>query len=377
MNPVADQLDAHFARWLRTLEAGPHTPGLPEPSAPVRYGEWEEADGRTREVRMTQPEWVLNQIDAVQALGDLITPEDVTVVAAPYELSLEGASIERAVECLGASLISVGTSNTICPVPRLLDLIHRYQVTTLACPPQLAAELAALDVAAGRDPRASSIQTLVAIRPTAIERLSRIAVTWGATAFEIFSTPSGPATATSCAAGQLHLPAGRFEAYLRSATPGRIDTEGTRGELMIAAPRPGSSTPETLPTGELVEFRRPGTPCACGSDGQIILPLGRVADAVATPGGPVTQVDVEHCLFASPEPQGRVTSTIEDGRLSVAYAVRSGAVRSGTERSHPALQELVRSRLGPAVELTPFVEDAAEDIADNNAEVDTRTRSSR
>ncbi|MFD3441709.1 hypothetical protein ACFWU3_29880 [Streptomyces sp. NPDC058685] len=376
MNPVADRLEAHFTQWLRTLESdarlgspgdtgdpdGPH--GLPRSSAPVRYGEWEEADGHTREVRMTRPEWMLNQLDAVLALGDVITPDDVTVVAAPYELSLEGASIERAVEWLGASLISVGTSNTICPVPRLLDLIHRYRVTTLACPPQLAAELAALDEAAGRDPGASGVHTLIATRPAAPERLRRIAAAWGASAFEIFSTPSRPATATPCGAGRLHLPEDRFDVSLRSPAPGRIDSDGTRGELLLTARDPESSTPPALPTGELVELRPSRTPCACGSGSRIVIPLGRVADAVPTPRGPVSQVDVEHCLFTSPEPQGRVTSTVEDGRLSVAFAVRSG-----TDRDHAALQELVLSRLGPAVELVPFVEEIAE--------ADTRARSSR
>ncbi|MFF7201748.1 hypothetical protein [Streptomyces sp. NPDC008141] len=376
MNPVADQLEAHFAQWLRTLEsdarlgspgdtgdpAGAH--GLPQPSAPVRYGEWEDSDGSTREVRMTRPEWLLNQLDAVLALGDVITPDDVTVVAVPYELSLEGASIERAVELLGASLISVGTSNTICPVPRLLDLIHRYRVTTLACPPQLAAELAALDEAAGRDPGASTVHTLIATRPAAPERLRRIAAVWGASAFEIFSTPSRPATATPCGAGRLHLPEDRFEVQLRSPAPGRIDTDGTRGELMLAARHPESSTPVAVPTGELVELRSSRTVCACGGDGRIVIPLGRVADAVPTPQGPVTQVDVEHCLFTSPEPEGRVTSTVENGRLSVAFAVRSA-----TDRNRAALHELVRSRLGPAVELAPFAEEIAE--------ADTRARSSR
>lgn len=371
MTPVTDQFDAHFAQWLRTLEAEAHRgpgatdgpAGLPRLPAPVRYGEWEGPDGSTHEVRMTRPEWMLNQIDAALALGDLITPDDVVVVAAPYELSLEGASVERAVEWLGASLISVGTSNTICPLPRLLDLIHRYGVTTLVCPPQLAAELAALDEAAGRHPGASGLTTLIATRPSAPERLRRIAAKWGASATEIFSTPARPATATPCGFGRLHVSDDRFTAYLRSPAPGRIHTDGTRGELVLGS-HPESPAPVPLPTGQLVEFRPPGTHCACGSSSQTVIPLGRVADAVTTPEGLLSQVDVEHCLFASPQPQGRVTSRPEGGHLSVTCAVRSG-----TARQQPPLQKLIRSRFGPAVELTL----SEEDLAD----VDTPTRSGR
>jgi phenylacetate-coenzyme A ligase PaaK-like adenylate-forming protein len=375
MTPVTDRFEAYFDQWLYALEADAHRgspggtgapagpDGLQRPPAPVRYGEWEGPDGGTHPVRMSRPEWMLNQIDTALALGDLVTPDDVVVVAAPYELSLEGASVERAVEWLGASLISVGTSNTICPVPRLLDLIHRYRVTTLVCPPQLAAELAALDEAAGRRPAAAGLTTLVATRPAAPERLRRIAATWGASATVLFGTPSRPATATPCRLGRLHLVADRFEARLRLTAPGRIDPGGTRGELVLDVRHPDAPALVSQPTGELVELPPPGSPCTCGSERQLVVPLGRVADAVATPQGPITQVDVEHCLFASPHPQGQVTSRLEGDHLAVACAVGSAGARH-----LPALRELVRSRLGPAVELTPFEEDLAQ--------ADTRTRSS-
>ncbi|GAB2464519.1 hypothetical protein [Streptomyces incanus] len=155
------RFEAYFDQWLHTLEADTHggTDARPDtptrPTAPVRYGEWEGPDGSTRPVRTSRPEWMRNQIDMALALSGLVTPDDVVIVAAPYELSLEGASVERAVEWLGASLISVGTSNTICPVPRLLGLLHRYRATTLVCSPQLAADLAALDEAGGRRPAAA------------------------------------------------------------------------------------------------------------------------------------------------------------------------------------------------------------------------------
>lgn len=373
MTPLADRLGVHVSQWLRTLEDIAHpsdtdravsSSDLHQLAGPVRYGEWDGPDGRTHAFRMIQPEWVLNQIDIVHSLDDHITPDDVVVVAAPYELSLVGASIERAIEWLGAAVISVGTNNTICPVPRLLDLIHRYQVTALVCPPQLAAELAALDEAAGRCPSSSTVTTIIATQPTAPERLRRIATKWGVSAIEVFSTPSRPATATSCGFGELHILEDRVEAQLRSPSPGLIAVDGTRGELMLSIGHPESPTSVPRPTGELVEFRRPGTPCACGSNTQVVIPLGRVAGAVATPRGLVTQTDVEYCLFESPHPQGRVTSTVEGECLSVTSAVRGGA-----ETVRRELQQLVRSRLGPAVELTLF--------DDEIAEVNTCTRSSR
>ncbi|MFF3992564.1 hypothetical protein ACFYX8_04540 [Streptomyces cyaneofuscatus] len=357
---VTARFEAYFDQWLDTLEADAHrgAPGGADapahPSAPVRYGEWEGPDGTTHPVRTSRPEWMLNQIDLALALGDLVTPDDVVIVAAPYELSLEGASVERALEWLGASLISVGTSNTICPLPRLLGLVHRYRVTTLVCSPRLAADLAALDEAGGGHPAASSLTTLVTTRPAAPERLRRIADAWGASATELFGTPARPATATACRAGRLHLVADRFTARLRSTAPGLLAPGSTRGELVLDIHRPGEPAPVAQPTGELVELPPPGTSCPCGSGRQLVVPLGRVADAVLTERGPITQADVEHCLFTSPHPRGQVTSRPEGGRLTVACAL------SGADGRHlPALRELVRGRFGPAVELLPFENDPA------------------
>nr|ARK19486.1 AMP-dependent synthetase/ligase [Streptomyces zelensis] len=387
------RFEAYFDQWLHTLEADTHggTDARPDtptrPTAPVRYGEWEGPDGSTRPVRTSRPEWMRNQIDMALALSGLVTPDDVVIVAAPYELSLEGASVERAVEWLGASLISVGTSNTICPVPRLLGLLHRYRATTLVCSPQLAADLAALDEAGGRRPAASSLSTLVTTRPAAPERLRRIADAWGASATQLFATPARPATATPCRAGRLHLVADRFAARLRSPVQGRLDPGGTRGELVLDVHRPGEPAPVAQPTGELVELPAPGTSCPCGSGRQLVVPLGRVADAVRTERGPLTQVDVEHCLFTSPHPRGQVTSRPVGGRLEVTCAV------AGTDgRQLPPLRELVRDRFGPAVELQPFDNDPVsandpppdEDPASAEhpvpeqdlTEGDTRTRSS-
>ncbi|GAA3963492.1 hypothetical protein GCM10022384_14480 [Streptomyces marokkonensis] len=354
------RFEAYFDHWLDILEADAHrgtaggTDAPTRPSAPVRYGEWEGPDGTTHPVRMSRPEWMLNQIDIALALGDRVTPDDVVIVAAPYELSLEGASVERALEWLGASLISIGTSNTICPLPRLLGLVHRYRVTTLVCSPQLAADLAALDGAGGGHPAASSLTTLVTTRPAAPERLHRIADAWGASATELFGTPTRPATATPCRAGRLHLVAGRFTARLRSTAPGLLAPGSTRGELVLDVHLPGGPAPVAQPTGELVELPAPDISCPCGSDRQLVVPLGRVADAVLTERGPLTQVDVEHCLFASPHLDGRVTSRPSGGRLTVACAL------VGTAGSHlPHLRELVRGRFGPAVELRPFENDPA------------------
>ncbi|MFJ7769630.1 AMP-binding protein [Streptomyces sp. NPDC097107] len=370
MTSATDRFEAYFDQWLRVLQNGSPPGAGPGSAAPVRYAEWEGPDGTTYPVRAPRLEWTEHQIDTAAALADVVTPDDVVVVAAPYELSLAGAAVERAVELLGAAIVSVGTSNTICPVPRLLDLVHRYRVTVLVGPPQLAAELAALDEAAGRRPAVSSVTTLVATRPAAPERLRRIAAAWGATATGLFGTPSRPAAAAPCRHGGLHLAADRFRARLRDPAPGRLGAGGTRGELVLEPLRPGGFAPEET-TGELVEL--PAAPCACGSTRPLAVPLGRVADTVLSAAGPVTQVDVEELLFTSPHPRGRVTARAEDGRLLVACDLGARG-----ERHLGALRRLVGERFGPAVELRPpaHAPERTTGPERDPAEGDTRTRSS-
>lgn len=360
MNTMGDHFDLDFKPWLRVLDTTsvPVPPDADHARGATRYGEWDGSDGRTHAVRMTQPDWVLNQIAVLNSLDGHLTDDDVVVVAAPYELSLEGASIERAVEWMGASLISVGTSNTICPLPRLLDIVHRYQVTALVCDPQLAAELAALDRAAGRDPAASSVTTLILTRPAAPERSLRVGEAWGASTTEIFSTPIRPATATRCDHGQLHLTDDHFRAHLHTPTRGRLAPEGSRGELVLTRNCEESTEHDLpVPTGELVELPPADARCPCGSTNQLIIALGKVVDALTTPGGLITQVDVEHCLFESPYLQGGVTAQVVNDRLQVTCLVKP------TPPGHrAAMSKLVESLLGPAVDVT-FVDHDTNDDA--------------
>lgn len=322
MSRTALRFDQHFVDLLEMVddEALLHGSGADGPDThPARYAEWADGAGVLRRTDLSHTVWRGALLDMAEVLGELVGPEDVVVVAAPYELSFAGATFERAVELIGAAVIGVGTSDTICPKERLLDLVRRYDATVLVCDPQRACDLAALETARGGDPATSSITRIVAVgAPCAGERLRRIGQEWGAEVSALFSTPTMPLVAVSCPAGGHHVRGHRFEVSLRSATPGRLLPGAQRGELMLRTH--GALVRPAQPTGELVELVPGAARCACGRPGPVLLPLGTLAAAVGLPAGPVSAVDVETILHAGDDLPPGLTVRAEPPRFATQAA---------------------------------------------------------
>ncbi|GAA1420988.1 hypothetical protein GCM10009601_20420 [Streptomyces thermospinosisporus] len=329
-------LTRHYERFLDLLTRpggtrGPGPDGRAGP--PARYGERTDAQGSARPVALTRDDWISHQIDLTLALGRLLTEDDVVVSAVPYELSFLGAGVDRAVELTGASVISTGTSGTICPLPRLLGLIEQYGVTALVCSPRLAARLAGLAVSLGKRPGDSTVRTIVCVgEPASPERLQRVGTAWAARTAAVHSTSSTPVVAVPCEAGALHVCE-----RLRAEVVG-----GTRGELHI----------DGAPTGELAELRPAGEGCDCGAATPVLVPLGSTASALPGPGGgPVTAVDVERVVFQEPSLAPHFACEVRDGAFRVTCAVNDPEP-SAADALRERLRSRIRDALGAGAEVT-------------------------
>ncbi len=226
----------HYEQFLDLLTRDPRAGAHGRDTAPARYGERIDPSGGPQPIVLTRDEWILNQIDLALALGRLLTEDDVVVSAVPYELSFIGGEVDRVTEMVGASVISVGTSGTICPMPRLLGLIEQYEVTAVVCSPSFAAELASLALSLGRRPEDSTVRTIVCVgEACSAERLDRIGAAWAAKTSALYGTPSTPTVAVACEHGALHVCDHRLRAEVRG---------DLRGELLL----------DGSPTGELVEL---------------------------------------------------------------------------------------------------------------------------
>ncbi|WP_330283719.1 hypothetical protein [Streptomyces sp. NBC_00588] len=292
----------------------------------ARYGERVAPSGAAQPIVMTRDEWILNQIDLTLALDRLLTQDDVVVSAVPYELSFIGAEMDRVIEMVGASVISVGTSRTICPMPRLLDLIEQYEVTALACSLSFAAELASLALSRGQRPEDSTIRAVIcAGEACSTERLDRIGAVWAATTCALYGTPTTPTTAVSCEHGRLHLCGNRHRAEVR---------DGHRGELLL----------DGAPTGELVELWPADRRCDCGAASRVLVPLGSLAAALPGPDGPVSAVDVERIVF---QHAGLAPHFACDSRAGGFHV--TCAVADPTTPADGALHRLIRGRIVDAL----------------------------
>ncbi|BCL18368.1 hypothetical protein ACPCBX_06770 [Streptomyces tuirus] len=327
-------LATHYEQFLELLTRDPRT-AADDRDAPLRarYGERVDPSGAAEPIVLTRDEWIRDQIDLTLAMGRLLTEDDVVVSAVPYELSFIGAQVDRVIEMVGASVISVGTSGTICPMPRLLGLIEQYEVTALVCSPSFAAELAGLAASLGKRPADSTVRTIVCVgEACSTERLDRIGAAWAARTSALYGTPSAPTVAVACDHGALHLCDHRLRAEVRG---------GPRGELIL----------DGSPTGEAVELWPADRRCACGSASRVLLPLGGMASAVRGPDGLVSAVDVERVVFGHSRLAPHFACAVRNGTFHVTCAVAdSGAVDAGALRR--AIRGGVDEALGVEAEVT-------------------------
>ncbi|MEW2523745.1 AMP-binding protein [Streptomyces sp. NPDC047071] len=346
-----------YERFLELLSPGPGPAEPPPPGdgrepARARYGERTDGAGRSHAVLITRDEWILDQIDLARSFDQLLTADDVVVVAVPYELSFTGAGVDRAIELVGASVISVGTSNTICPMPRLLALIKEYEATALVCSPSLATELAGLALASEQPLDHSTVRSVICVgEACSRKRLDRIGAAWGARAHALYGTASTPTVAVPCAFGALHVCDHRLRASVRDVPSGETAPDGarvrgavTRGELLLAAADTGPPDGESRATGELVELGPADRGCACGAGSAVLTPLGPVSEAVAARRGPVSAVDVERVVFDRAELAPHFACAVREGGFDVTCAVTDGeAVRDGEAKR--SLEKRIRAEL--------------------------------
>lgn len=314
----------------------------PEAAVGARYGEWIDADGDRRAGLLPRPEFLLSQIELATTVSGSVSAGDVAMVAVPYELTYTGHVVERALELIGTTLIGVGTSDTICPRARALDLMARYDISVLVSSPSRALELARLEAAKRGPGERHRLRSLVVIGdPCSPRRLARIAELWGARAVTILGTRAMPVVATPCTHGELHLAGEWLSADLRDRSPARYAEYGRRGELLIQPARPLAGGGETTATGELVELWPRDRSCVCGDPSPVVVPLGRVAESLVTAAGPVAAIDVERVLF------DQVVALEPDFDCAVRHGqfyVRCAPTR-GTTVDHAELARFMHDRL--------------------------------
>lgn len=317
----------------------------------ARYGEWVDADGGQQAGFLHRQEFFQSQVELAHAVNGFISADDVTVVAVPYQLAFIGHVVERALELVGTTLVSVGTTDTICPMQRTLNLMRRFGASAMVASAARALDLARVDGSL-IDGNRHALRSLVFIgEACAPKRLERIAALWGARSIPIFGTASLPVIAAPCRRGELHLTEEWHAADLWDPSEARVASGGVRGELLLQPARLSGGYGALIATGELVELWPDERICECGDPNPAVVALGSTACTVVTAAGPISVVDVERVLFDRVDLEPDFVCEIQDGQFHVLCTPAAGE-----HSRHIDLERFMRdcllSELGTDVALT-------------------------
>ncbi|WP_437613410.1 AMP-binding protein [Sorangium sp. So ce834] len=287
------------------------------------------------------------------------TDEDRVLIRFPYALSTIGPFVQMAVQQKGACAIAADSRTTITPLPRVVDLMRRLDVTVLATISLSAVMIAEAAEMTGLDPR-RDFPRLRAVccagEPLSPHRRRLVEEIWGVPVYDNFGmTETGP-QAMDCAERRLHPWQDCFlmevldDRLERSVAPGEI------GQLVVTSLTRRATPMVRYVTGDRV--RCVGEPCACGESTTLEI-RGRADDTLWVGGKPfdlweldaiVSRLPSRRFWRASPRGDGlhfivereREEDRIEPGlldELSRAHGARVGVelVSKGTlyDRSEP------------------------------------------
>ncbi|WP_245678361.1 phenylacetate--CoA ligase family protein [Chondromyces crocatus] len=236
----------------------------------------------------------------------------------PYALSSIGHFVHAAAQHAGACVVPADSRTTITPLPRVVELLRRLDITVLATLSLSAVMIAEMAEMSGLDPR-RDFPRLRAIccagEPLSPSRRELLEEIWGIPVYDNYGmTETGP-QAMDCRARRLHPWQDQF---LMEILDERLEKEvppGELGELVVT-----SLTPRAMPmirylTGD--RCRRLEEPCTCGESASVEI-RGRAADTLWIGRRPFDQWTLEAIVAELPSRRfWRVTPTNEKLRFVV------------------------------------------------------------
>lgn len=240
-------------------------------------------------------------------------PGDRVLIRFPYALSTIGHFVHAAAQHSRACVIPADSRTTITPLPRVIELMKKLQVTVLATISLSAVMIAEAAEMAGLQPR-RDFPHLRAIccagEPLTLHRRRLLEELWGVPVYDNYGmTETGP-LAMDCREQRLHPWQEHFwmeildERLEKEVAPGQV------GYLVITSLTRRASPMIRYLTGDRVQ--RLEQPCACGQNSTLRIG-GRVEETVWIQGRPfdlwaleeiVSQFPSRRFWKVVPEPDG-------------------------------------------------------------------------
>ncbi|WP_257459678.1 phenylacetate--CoA ligase family protein [Archangium lipolyticum] len=242
-------------------------------------------------------------------------PGDRVLIRFPYALSTIGHFVHAAAQHKRACVIPADSRTTITPLPRVVELLRKLQVTVLATISLSAVMIAEAAEMAGFDPR-RDFPHLRAIccagEPLTHCRRQLLEELWGVPVYDNYGmTETGP-QAMDCREQQLHPWQGHFWMEVLDEKLEKQVAPGETGYLVVTSLTRRASPLIRYLTGDRVQ--RLERPCGCGESSTLRI-RGRVEDLLWSGGRPLDLWELEEIVSQLPSRRFWRVSSEPDGRL--------------------------------------------------------------
>ncbi len=242
-------------------------------------------------------------------------PGDRVLIRFPYALSTIGHFVHAAAQHKRACVIPADSRTTITPLPRVVELMRKLQVTVLATISLSAVMIAEAAEMAGFEPR-RDFPHLRAIccagEPLTRYRRQLLEEIWGVPVYDNYGmTETGP-QAMDCRVQQLHPWQGQFWMEILDEQLEKEVAPGETGYLVVTSLTRRASPMIRYLTGDRIQ--RLEQPCACGQTSTLRV-RGRVDDLLWCQGRPVDLWELEEIVSQLPSRRFWRATSAPDGRL--------------------------------------------------------------
>ncbi|MFF2910181.1 phenylacetate--CoA ligase family protein [Paenibacillus sp. NPDC057934] len=263
----------------------------------VRYGESTGTTGKHTSSFMTKQDWEENIARVTDALLHYYSRDDVVFIMIPYELAFASFDLEKAYWNIGATVVSVGAKNSICPMDRVAEMLMNLKPSSIVCSPTRAIRVYDLLKQKNYEPGDVNLKRIFYIGETCSNaKLEKLKQMWGVELVSVYGSSETNSLSLPCEHGQQHLAEDRFYFELIDSETGDVAPDREAGELVVTA-----LTHQAFPliryrTGDLVKIQ--GTRCSCGSPFRTIRHLGRVYDRICVNNRYIQRLDLEECVLS-------------------------------------------------------------------------------
>ncbi len=246
----------------------------------VRYGESTGTSDKPIASYYTLGEWIENNATVALFLNEVLTKQDIVAVAVPYELAFVAQDIDRSLEMLNCTIISIGALTRICPPERMIQLFKDIKVTTLICSVTRAIYLSDVAIEMGFDPSKDfSINKVMCVgegMSKAKEALVR--KLWNAETYSMYGMTETNTLGMFCKEHNQHLveTKAHFE-VIDSVTYEPLGYD-TFGELIVTSLNTKGIPLIRYRTGDLVKIK--SEKCSCGLTFKTFEHSGRLDDHI-------------------------------------------------------------------------------------------------